>query len=116
MRVWSRREEGRRSLFSAEAIVGYSMLTERFATTVVCDREARTVTTRLIQGPFRALDCRWTIVPHGIATRVDFAIDYEFSSPILATLLAANFGKAVGKLMDAFETEAEKRGRTERLA
>jgi coenzyme Q-binding protein COQ10 len=85
------------------------MLTERFATTVEKDHALGTVTTKLIQGPFRALDCKWTITPASAGCSVDFAIDYEFSNPILAALLAANFGKAVGKLMDAFETEAARR-------
>lgn len=110
MRVWNVRQGAHgRDLFDAEAVIGYKMLTERFSTAVTCDRIARTVTTRLLRGPFRALENRWTFQPAGPGTAVTFEIDYEFSNPVLAALLQNNFDRFVGKIIEVFLAEADRR-------
>jgi coenzyme Q-binding protein COQ10 len=110
MRVWNVRQGGGgRDLFDAEAVIGYKMLSERFSTAVACDRTARTVTTRLLRGPFRSLENRWSFAPADPGTSVTFAIDYEFSNPVLAALLQNNFDRFVGKIIKVFLAEADRR-------
>jgi coenzyme Q-binding protein COQ10 len=108
-RLWDVRETPNGEAFKAEAIVGYKAFRGRFSTTVDIDRTARTVATRLIEGPFRALHCLWRLSPSPSGCMVDVAIDFEFSEPVLQSLLQANMDKAVAKLMQAFTAEAEKR-------
>lgn len=93
-----------------EARVGFAGLTEMFATTVAAHREAGTIVTDLIRGPFRRLHNRWRFEPDGQGgTRVQFHIDYEFRNPFLQALLVANFDRAVNALIASFLEEADRR-------
>lgn len=107
MRVWNEKEvgEGLRSL-DAEAAVGFSFLRERFATRVTLDEAARVVNVGLIRGPFRKLENRWAFQPHAVGTRLVFDIDFDFKSRMLDMVLAANFDRAVAKLIACFESRA----------
>ena len=95
--------------FIGEAVVGYKAFRAQFSTHVDVDEHVRTVTTRLINGPFRALGCLWAFRASESGTLVDLTLDFEFSEPFLAKLLASNMDKAVGKLIKAFTAEAERR-------
>jgi coenzyme Q-binding protein COQ10 len=58
-------------------------------------------------GPFRKLENVWGFTPRGeTASDVSFAIDYEFSSPVLAVLMGAVFDTAFRKFAAAFEERA----------
>jgi coenzyme Q-binding protein COQ10 len=95
--------------FVGEAIVGYKAFRTQFSTHVDIDDISRTVTTRLIKGPFRALLCIWSFRPSASGTLVELTLDFEFSEPFLAKLLASNMDKAVTRLISAFTLEAERR-------
>ncbi len=95
--------------FVGEAVVGYKAFRARFSTHVDVDEKARTITTHLIQGPFRSLKCAWGFRRSESGTLVDLALDFEFSEPFLAELLRANMDKAVAKLILAFTEEAKRR-------
>jgi coenzyme Q-binding protein COQ10 len=98
--------------FIGEAIVGYKAFRAQFSTHVEVDKTARTVTTKLINGPFKSLTCIWAFRASESGTLVDLSLDFEFSEPFLAQLLASNMDKAVGKLIKAFTAEAERRYET----
>ena len=71
------------------------------------DGGARAIVVRHKNGPFRRLENIWRFVPRGDnASDVDFAIDYEFSSPVLGLLMGAVFDSAFRKFAEAFETRA----------
>jgi coenzyme Q-binding protein COQ10 len=95
--------------FIGEAIVGYKGFRAQFSTHVDIDEQAKTVTTRLIKGPFRALTCQWRFQDSPSGTLVELTLDFEFSEPFLSSLLASNMDKAVSKLIKAFTTEAQRR-------
>jgi coenzyme Q-binding protein COQ10 len=95
--------------FVGEAVIGYKAFRASFTTHVEVDYPARTVSTRLIRGPFRNLACLWQFRQSASGSLVDLTLDFEFSEPFLASLLAANMDKAVSKLMGAFTAEAERR-------
>ena len=108
MRTWNPRSEGETvALVDAEAQVGFSFLREKFATRVRRDSEARTVEVGLIYGPFRRLANRWRFSPHPLGALVEFDIDFEFKSRLLEGLLAANFHRAVDKLIGCFDARAK---------
>lgn len=109
MRTWNARNlgEGVESL-DAEAGVGFAFLKERFATRVRRDALNRQIDVSLLSGPFKKLENRWRFIEAGHGcTRVEFDIDFEFKSRILAALLAANFAHAVDRLMQSFEGRAK---------
>jgi coenzyme Q-binding protein COQ10 len=108
LRTWNARSEGEGvSLLDAEATVGFSLLKERFATRVRRDAEARQIDVSLLSGPFRRLSNRWRFVEVQAGTRIEFEIDFEFKSRLLAGLLSANFHHAVERLIACFEARAK---------
>lgn len=93
-------------VLDAEAGVGFAFLTERFSTSVRRDAAARRIEVGLIRGPFRRLANSWRFEPHARGARVVFDIDFQFRSRLLDAVLAANFDRAVDKLIACFETRA----------
>lgn len=90
----------------AEAGVGFSFLTERFTTAVRRDPAAHVIDVGLVRGPFKRLVNRWAFVAEPAGARVVFDIDFAFKARVLDVLLAANFDRAVGKLIACFEARA----------
>lgn len=110
MRVWNAREEAAGvTVRDAEAGVGFSFLTEKFATWVRHDTHAPKVEVGLLRGPFKHLKNRWEFFPDEGGTRLEFMIDFAFRSRMLDMMLHANFDLAVRKLIECFESEAARR-------
>ena len=104
------------SVLDAKALVGFSFINEAFTTHVRRDASASIITVSLISGPFRKLENVWSFRPHARGCEVVFDIDFQFKARMLDMLLKANFGYAVGRLIDCFETRArELYGETARL-
>jgi len=95
---------------TAEVIVGYKLIRERFTTDIVLDRPGLAVDVSFVSGPFKTLENRWRFHARDDgATDVEFYINYEISNPVLRAILAANFDRAAGRLMSMFETRAKER-------
>ncbi len=108
MRVFNRRSGGEGvTLLDAEAQVRFAVIRERFATRVRLDGPALAIGADLISGPFRRLETLWRFAPRDEGTRLAFEIDFEFGSRLLRALLAANFERAVARLIDCFERRAK---------
>ncbi len=95
-----------RDVVEAEAGVGFSFLTERFSTSVRRNAPVGTIEVGLVRGPFRRLENHWRFEAHPRGTRVVFDIDYQFKTRLLDMVLAANFDRAVNKLITCFEARA----------
>jgi coenzyme Q-binding protein COQ10 len=108
LRAWNRRPDGEGiTRLDAEADVGFSIIHERFATRVRLDEPALVVDVDLISGPFRHLTNRWAFKDHPNGTELSFEIDFQFKSRLLQGLLAANFHRAVNRLVGCFEDRAK---------
>jgi coenzyme Q-binding protein COQ10 len=108
LRTWNRRPDGEGiTRLDAEAQVGFSVIHERFTTRVKLDEPALAIDVELISGPFRRLTNRWRFKDHPTGTELTFEIDFEFKSRLLQTLLAANFHRAVARLVGCFEDRAK---------
>ena len=90
----------------AEAGVGFSFLTERFSTSVRRNATENAIEVGLLRGPFRRLSNTWRFEPHPRGSRVVFDIDFAFKTRLLDLVLAANFDRAVDKLITCFEARA----------
>ena len=79
---------------------------ERFTTRNEFDRPAY-MTMRLVEGPFRLLEGRWTFTPIGTAgTRVELEMRFEFANPLVSMLFGKSFEQSCGQLIDAFVSRA----------
>lgn len=106
----SRMQESPEGLaFVGEAVVGFKAFSAGFSTHVLANRAAGTISTGLISGPFRHLDCLWRFNPSPSGALVEVRLDFEFSEPVLTGLLSANMQRAVKRLIEAFTAEAERR-------
>ena len=62
----------------------------------------------LVQGPFRRFSGQWRFVPLGEhASRIEFVLQYEFSSRTLGRLLAPLFDRIADTMVDAFVRRAQ---------
>jgi coenzyme Q-binding protein COQ10 len=107
MRTWNARVDGEGvTLVDAQAGVGFSFLKEKFSTRVRRDANTRQIDVALLSGPFKHLTNRWRFVEAPGGAKIEFDIDFEFRSRLLAGLLSTNFHHAVDKLMACFEARA----------
>ncbi len=107
MRLWNeRRIDTTTTVLDAEAGVGFSFLKERFSTRVRRDEAAHEITVKLIRGPFNYLINQWKFSTQDTGSKIEFLIDFEFKSKFLDRLLAANFERAVERLMQCFDDRA----------
>lgn len=65
------------------------------------------MTLQLVEGPFRLLEGRWSFTAIGDAgTRIELAMRFEFSNPVVALLFGKAFEQSCGQLIDAFIARA----------
>lgn len=107
LKILSRRDLADGYELVARMGVGYKAIAESYTSRVVVRPGEQRVDVRHIEGPFRRLENVWrfrdTTDGHSI---VDFSIDYEFSSPLLAIVVGGVFDQAVRQFTTAFEERA----------
>lgn len=65
---------------------------------------------QLVDGPFRQLGGYWQFTPLADdACKVEFVLEYAFSSPMLEKMIGPAFDKIISSFVDAFMAEAERR-------
>lgn len=94
------------------AKVGMAMsgLRQSFTTRNTHELDKR-VFMQLVDGPFSRLDGTWEFTPLGDGTqracKIEFRLNYGFSSSALATVVGPVFDKIAGSLVDAFVKRAD---------
>jgi len=92
----------------ADMTVAYKIIHETFTSRVTLDRPNLKVLVEYLNGPFKRMQNRWTFHPAGDhACDVEFFIDYEFKSRMLAMLMGAMFDAAFRRFAVAFEQRAD---------
>lgn len=77
-------------------------------TTLNENRPGESIEMRLVEGPFRRFSGQWRFVPLGEhACRIEFVLQYEFSSRTLGRLLAPLFDRIADTMVDAFVRRAQ---------
>lgn len=88
--------------------VGYMQIRQEF-TTINSKRYPEEMLLRLKSGPFRKLEGYWCFRPLGdSACKIEFMLQYDFSSHLLEKVLGPVFGHIANTLVDAFVERAEK--------
>jgi ribosome-associated toxin RatA of RatAB toxin-antitoxin module len=79
---------------------------ERFSTRNTFERPSY-MTLKMVQGPFRVLEGRWSFAPIGTAgTRVELEMRFEFANPVISMLFGRAFEHSCNTLIDAFIARA----------
>ena len=106
--VGARVRERKQNTITADLIIGYRMVRERFTSRIVLDRPGR-IDVSYSEGPFRYLDNHWLFEPEpdGGCT-LDFFVDFEFRSRMLQKIIELLFNEAVRRMVSAFEARARR--------
>jgi coenzyme Q-binding protein COQ10 len=92
----------------ADLMIGFKMVREKFTSRVHLDRDARRIDVEYINGPFRELQNHWTFHPTADGgCRIEFFLEFEFSSLMLQKLIGVLFHEAVRRMVAAFEARAK---------
>lgn len=94
--------------FLGELIVAFSGFTERYTSKVTPKPAERRIEVELVKGPFTTLSNHWRFepAPQG-GTNIHFAVEFEFKSKLLNSMMGGVFGRAVDKMGDAFVKRAD---------
>lgn len=92
----------------ADMTVAYKLIRETFASRVTLERPKLQILVEYLSGPFSHLQNRWVFRPvDEHACDVEFFIEYEFRSRVLAALMGAMFDAAFRRFAEAFEKRAD---------
>ena len=92
----------------ADMTVAYKLIRETFKSRVTLDKPNLQILVEYLDGPFSRMQNRWSFSPAGEqACEVEFFIDYEFRSRVLAALMGAMFDAAFRRFAAAFEQRAD---------
>ena len=98
--------ERRGNVMTADLVIGFKLIRERFRSRVELAEPER-IDVTFISGPLKRLENQWLFSPRaGGGTVVDFYIDYEFRSRLLQSLIGALFADATHRMVGAFEARA----------
>ncbi|KLI63844.1 type II toxin-antitoxin system RatA family toxin [Aurantiacibacter marinus] len=91
---------------TADMLVGFKALREKFTSKVVKQRPS-SINVHYIDGPLRDLDNNWTFrdVEDG-GCEIDFCVDFAFKNLMFETLAGQYIDRAFRKMVAAFETRA----------
>jgi len=106
--VGARVREQQENMLHADLMIGFKMVREKFTSKVWLDRAERRIDVEYINGPFRTLKNHWTFYdePNG-GCRIEFFLEFEFSSAMLQKLIGVLFHEAVRRMVAAFEARAK---------
>jgi ribosome-associated toxin RatA of RatAB toxin-antitoxin module len=77
-------------------------------TTQNANRAPEAIDLKLVEGPFRRFAAAWRFQPLGEqACKVEFSMEFEFSSRALAALLQPLFERIADSMVDAFTRRAD---------
>lgn len=76
-------------------------------TTENMNQPGRAIEMRLLEGPFRHFAAHWRFTPLSTeAAKVEFTLEYEFSSRVVAALLSPVFNRLADDTVSAFSRRA----------
>ncbi len=91
---------------TADMLVGFKALREKFTSKVVKERP-HSINVHYIDGPLRDLDNNWTFRDIGDgACEIEFCVDFAFKNLMFETLAGQYIDRAFRKMVAAFETRA----------
>jgi coenzyme Q-binding protein COQ10 len=106
--VLSRAKEGGKDILTAQTVVGFRNLRERYTSRAVLDSAARTVDVSQIEGVFRHMETHWRFTPTTAQScRLEFSVGFEFKSRLLTAVAGGAFALVISRMAQAFEARAK---------
>jgi coenzyme Q-binding protein COQ10 len=94
------------NVVTADMIVGFKMVRERFTSRVTLDRPHR-IHVDYISGPLRYLKNDWVFrAAAGGGCEIDFSVDFEFRNKMFERLAGMFFHEAFRRMVASFEARA----------
>lgn len=94
------------NVVTADMVVGFKMVRERFTSRVTLDRP-NSVHVDYISGPLKYLTNDWLFRPASDGgCEIDFSVDFEFKNKMFERLAGMFFHEAFKRMVSAFETRA----------
>ena len=107
LRIVDYQKVGEIKRLTAEMVVSFQVLRERYTSSVTLDPEHGKIEAHHLKGPFHHLDTVWRFAPHAGGSEVNFRIDFAFKNPILSAASRLVFDKMARKMADAFVARAQ---------
>jgi coenzyme Q-binding protein COQ10 len=106
--VGARIGEQKPDMLLADLVIGFKMVRERFTSRVWLNKAEGRIDVEFISGPFRNLKNHWVFSDAGPGScKIDFYLEFEFSSIVLQKLVGVLFHEAVRRMVGAFEERAK---------
>lgn len=93
-------------LVVADLEIGFGAFRESFTSHVHLQRPREVMVKAVNDGPLEHLSNQWVFTPIRSATRIDFAVDFQFKSHLLDHVANVMFHEASMRMMGAFEARA----------
>jgi coenzyme Q-binding protein COQ10 len=91
---------------TADMLVGFKSLREKFTSRVTKDRPTA-ISVHYVDGPLRDLDNRWLFRPQADGgCEIDFSVEFTFRNALFEALAGQYFDRAFRKMVAAFEERA----------
>lgn len=94
------------NVITADLVIGFKMIRERFTSRVTLTPEER-IDVEYTSGPLRHLNNHWVFEPASGGCIIDFYIDFEFKSRLFQRLAGVVFNEAVRRMVSSFEARAK---------
>ena len=107
-RVLSRED----NILIAELAINVSPISQKYKSKITLtppqgENDECAIKVELIEGPFNELNNHWQFIPGQDQTKVEFAIEFEFTSKVLQNMVGLMFETAMKKMVAAFEERAQ---------
>ena len=92
---------------TADMLVGFKAIREKFTSRVTKDRPNR-IDVHYLDGPLRDLDNSWVFRPtEDGGCEIDFCVQFTFRNAVFEALAGQYFDRAFRKMVEAFEQRAD---------
>lgn len=92
---------------TADMLVGFKAIREKFTSRVTKDRPNR-IDVHYLDGPLRDLDNSWVFRPtEDGGCEIDFCVQFTFRNAVFEALAGQYFDRAFRKMVEAFERRAD---------
>ena len=100
------KKENNDSIFYADLVIGYKMVSEKFRSKVILDYPNR-IDVEYLSGPMKYLKNYWKFIREddGSCT-IDFYVDFEFKNRFFQNLMGVFFNELIRRMVSSFETRA----------
>jgi coenzyme Q-binding protein COQ10 len=108
LHVLSRKKEGEGvEVLTASMTVRYNVFEESYISRILLDPLALAIDVNQLTGPFKYIINTWRFEKAGEGTKIDFFLNYEFSSRALGLFMGPLFRRFFNDFAEAFEKRAQ---------